>query len=268
MARPGRGEADGINLEERGGHLMSSGTLAEKMTQGMLANVTERLDAGKHAEVEQEAGKYISSIEEGSPQVRASFAPALFKLYALRAYSRQMLDDTRAGEDVERALGALDACAELERNATTRLREAVSAFGVGEAAARRAQLDVALAAVLEGMAGAAVPARRPVSRTSGGHWSSHLFCAVTGLAVLTLPVLMVWVPGPASPFLVGSAVFGALLLTMRGWDWFSEYEFGTRGSFLKYLSVLLIAMTGVGVVAIAYWAGRGTLRLLGRLPDA
>ncbi len=97
----------------------------------------------------------------------------------------------------------------------------------------------------------------------GSRLKDYLAHFLIGLVVWGLVLVLFQVPlGGAKPFIFGGAVFGALLLTMRGWDWFSQYGFGTRGNFIKYLCVLMIAATGVGLILIAYWTGRGALRLL------
>jgi hypothetical protein len=133
----------------------------------------------------------------------------------------------------------------------------------GDAVAGRSSLEAALDARLVGQAVAPAVAPR-WQGNAAGRLKDYLVHFVVGLVVWGLVVVLFQIPfGGAKPFVFGGAVFGALLLTMRGWDWFSQYEFGTRGNFIKYFCVLLIAMTGVGLVLVAYWTGRGTLRLAG-----
>jgi hypothetical protein len=252
---------------------MSSNPLADKMAQGMLANVRAKYDAAQYAAAEKEASSYIGSIEQGKPEVRTTFAPALFKLYALRAHSRLLVGSpgalVGAQQDVELALGALDACGGLAPETAARLREDVRQLSSPEAASGKASLSAALDAPLVGQAPApsVAPGRLPLS--IGGRLGGYLLHFVVGLLVWGLVVLLFQLPlAGAKPFVFGAAVFGALLLTMNGWDWLSEYKFGTRGNFIKYFCVLLIAMTGVGLILVAYWTGRGTLQRVTRLREA
>ncbi len=58
------------------------------------------------------------------------------------------------------------------------------------------------------------------------------------------------------PFLVAGA------FALRGWDWFSQYKFGTTGNFIKFLALMFLACTLIGMIPICYWTGKALIRWL------
>ncbi len=49
-------------------------------------------------------------------------------------------------------------------------------------------------------------------------------------------------------------------MAMKGWDWYSEYKLGTNGHALKFIVMLFIIMTLVGIIPIVYWTGKGVAK--------
>lgn len=87
---------------------------------------------------------------------------------------------------------------------------------------------------------------------------------VIGAAVWTVGVVII-VLGPRNPgnllvILLCLPLIGAMTLAMKGWSWYSQYELGTYGHFFKFLALMGIAFTGVGLVPICYWTGNAILQ--------
>jgi hypothetical protein len=95
--------------------------------------------------------------------------------------------------------------------------------------------------------------------------ASGIGAAIWAVAVWTI------VSGPAHPqdFEIVARCLPALAATalaLKGWDWLAEHRFGTYGSLFKFLALMGIAMTVVGLVPLCYWTGRGVLKITaGRL---
>lgn len=94
--------------------------------------------------------------------------------------------------------------------------------------------------------------------------------AAMGAAIWTVAVWTI-VSGPAHPGDLEIVVrclpaLAAAALALKGWGWLAEHRFGTYGSLFKFLALMGIAMTVVGLVPLGYWTGRGALRITaGRL---
>jgi hypothetical protein len=95
--------------------------------------------------------------------------------------------------------------------------------------------------------------------------ASAIGAAIWGVAVWTV------VSGPAHPSNVEIVarclpVLAATALAAKGWDWLSSYRLGTYGSLVKLTAIIGIALTGVGLIPLSFWAGRSVLKLAaGRL---
>lgn len=47
-----------------------------------------------------------------------------------------------------------------------------------------------------------------------------------------------------------------LYLSVKGWDWLRGVPFGSYGFFFKLIGVMFVAATGIGLLAVLFWAGR------------
>jgi hypothetical protein len=70
--------------------------------------------------------------------------------------------------------------------------------------------------------------------------------------------------GGSGAILAVALFIGLFALAMKGWDWYSQYKMGTVGHFIKLFVMLLIIMTGVGMLLIGYWTGKGIAKLIFR----
>ena len=66
----------------------------------------------------------------------------------------------------------------------------------------------------------------------------------------------------ATIVLGGLLLFSVFLLAMKGWSWMSQYSFGSYGYAIKFLVLLFVMGTVVGLVPAVYWVGRGVGLLL------
>jgi hypothetical protein len=85
---------------------------------------------------------------------------------------------------------------------------------------------------------------------------------LTAAAVGGVIALLVRFDNTPVKVLSGTLAFGVLVLAMKGWSWMSEYGFGTHGYALKFLALLFVMMTFVGLIPILYWVGRGVVLTL------
>src|SRR5689334_11741464 len=51
-----------------------------------------------------------------------------------------------------------------------------------------------------------------------------------------------------------------VVLAWKGWPFLSEYRFGSIGGLIKWMLLVFIAITGVGLVFHCYWTGRFVLQ--------
>ena len=114
-------------------------------------------------------------------------------------------------------------------------------------------------------------APRAVSSETWRRWALRLLATAVGGAVWALALAVV-VVGPKNPQGVLAVVLclpaiGATALALRGWRFLAQYPFGSYGHLLKFLALLAVAATVVGLVPICYWTGRAVLRVsAGDLP--
>lgn len=97
-------------------------------------------------------------------------------------------------------------------------------------------------------------------------WGLRALATVIGAAVWAACVGVV-VIGPKNPgglvaVLLCLPLIGATALTMRGWRWLPQYQLGTYGHFFKFLALLGVVMTVVGIVPICYWTGLAILQMV------
>lgn len=65
-----------------------------------------------------------------------------------------------------------------------------------------------------------------------------------------------------SGILVALPLIILFTMAMKGWDWYSEYKFGTNGHAIKFIVMLFIVMTMVGNILVVYWTGRGVAKTI------
>jgi hypothetical protein len=103
----------------------------------------------------------------------------------------------------------------------------------------------------------------------------YIILFVTGAAawgIFPLIFLIIKAIGPSGESVIrvfslmsGLVFFLLFILTLKGWDWFSQYKFGSYGSLIKYMSTLFIGFTVIGLIPVCYWTGKGIFRWIDKL---
>ena len=244
---------------------MGNGSVADTMMDAMVVNAGSKHIAGNYALAAEDATKYINTIEGRTTEVRETFGPVLLKLYCIRAQSRYMLgkasnDQTvlqEANRDIEKALVSVDnAYKKLGPNDLARLKESVQNIIHPDADVRKANFKTVVEAATEGNA------------VSNKYIPRVMFFLI-GVAVWTVLLTLVSLVGKNAPtsvlFVIGVVLIGAVFLAIQGWDWYSNYKFGSYGSLIKYMVVIFIGCTGIGLLPIAYWTGKGLVRGIAKI---
>ena len=86
---------------------------------------------------------------------------------------------------------------------------------------------------------------------------------IAGVVYWGIMVLFMFLGGTL--LLVGLAMLlGVIfLIAVKGWNWLSEYKFGTYGHFLKFLAIMFLMCTVIGNLPVIYWTGKGIFRYTG-----
>lgn len=261
---------------------MSNNTFVDMVIQALVANVRKEHDAGHYMAAGQEASKGINGITQAKAE--GQFAPALLKLYALRAHSCYMLASNsasarqRAQEDIENALTSLDVCGGLVApEVASCLREDIRGLIGYDATACKASLEAVLnadipcaasapAVVSQQLAAHAV-ASPPLAASVGHSLKVYAIPFGVGLGLWAVAVFFFIIVSSStdqsSYLLPGLSFFSLFMLAMRGWNWSPQYKFGIYGFRWKFVVMLFISGTFVGLIPIIYWTGKGTLRVLG-----
>jgi hypothetical protein len=94
-----------------------------------------------------------------------------------------------------------------------------------------------------------------------------LACGAIGLVCLGLAALPYFLlrGSTSDAAAIGSSLLplACVFLAVKGWDWLREVRFGTYGYLMKYMAVILLAVTVVGLVPTAFWIGRFICRKTG-----
>lgn len=200
----------------------------------------------------------LADLASPDPQLRRSAAEAVTTVdEAGLDLLVGLLADSDAG--VRRA--AVDALIRLRKPGTNdRIRSLVEHSDIET---RKAALEVALRV---GSAGASKTPGTGRGPSPAGRLVPMALAFAAGLVTtVALGALGLFVGrfgNTPAKVIAGMLLFSVLLLAMKGWAWMSEYEFGSYGHALKFLALLFIMMTGVGLVPTVYWVGRGVGQLL------
>jgi len=94
-----------------------------------------------------------------------------------------------------------------------------------------------------------------------------VFFVVGGLLLLGGAMLVLHVDASSDgvKFFLGLLLCLFWFLAADGWPWLSQYRFGSYGSLMKHMCVLVIGLTVIGLVPFAYWLGRGVFKRAAKL---
>lgn len=93
--------------------------------------------------------------------------------------------------------------------------------------------------------------------------STRLVLFLLGAALWTIPFLFFSLATRYASLLYVSLALSVLLLVvgMRGWDTVFVDKQGHRSVFYKFGILMMFAFTGVGLIPVFYWTGKGALRI-------
>lgn len=100
-----------------------------------------------------------------------------------------------------------------------------------------------------------------------------LLCVVFGVILWVVPFAIIFglVPSMSETADLGTIVIGIicfalaaipLFSVLRGWEWMSQYGSGTYGEAIKFMALVFIAATLVGLLPVTYWTGKGAIEWL------
>jgi len=95
-----------------------------------------------------------------------------------------------------------------------------------------------------------------------------LTCGAIGLVLLglaSLPFLLLRGEQQSDAAMVGTVILPlvCVFLAVRGWDWMRDVRFGTYGFLMKYMAIVLLCVTVIGLIPVAFWIGRFICRKIG-----
>lgn len=256
---------------------MAKQTVADSMGQAMLSNVIEKFSSDNLNDVITEAKKYIGVFESGDKDVKANFGGTLGMLYMFQSLAFRVMSDEKNDNSLRQKSDstAKKAMAIAEQHGEEDKEYANKLIGIIQTPEK---VDRSL---IQQFLDAAVPSGKSKKKSSSGRslgdWIDDMDIKerliATGMGILAIAAgvlfsfLMVLIAGWVKiGFIAYLAVVPAYVLIyagLRGWDWYSQYEINTVGGFLKIMSFLILAFTGIGTIAVLYWIGNGTMDYMG-----
>ncbi len=208
-----------------------------------------------------ETGQLIATLREGSREARLSAIEQLAKIGDDQAI--QALADALKDPDEE-----------VQKAASVQLM--MLAFTSPDAGIKQRA-----AAVMRQWADQqpdAQPRRDPFPQTSSPKIVLILLAMILGVILWALPVVggvlvaSVFTNGASEVVDTGATIGGIVLLlipfllfmiaascALRGWGWMRQYGSGSYGEMLKFVVMMFIAATIIGLIPIVYWTGKGGL---------
>jgi hypothetical protein len=263
---------------------MCAESAAESMMDAMMSVAVEK-SAASSSEAIQALTCFINSIETHEDRdVRKTFAASLVPMYCMRARlyyetASPHGDEKRvelAQNDVRRADATLDEF--YAGLASGRLEAARSNIRNVIAPDPKVRID-SLSAIMKlrkirpspGAVSRPAAASRPQPGASAGlgaAWMSYVGIFLLGTALWAAALSFLFSAGPAvsrDSSGIAAVIFVAPVLVvgamgLAGWDWLSQYKSGTYGNFIKFMAFWFIALTGIGMIFVAFWTGKGALR--------
>jgi hypothetical protein len=103
------------------------------------------------------------------------------------------------------------------------------------------------------------------AREESPAFSTRLVLFLLGAALWTIPFLFFSLVTRYSSLLYVSLALSVLLLIvgMRGWDTVFVDKRGHASGIYKFAILMMFAFTGVGLIPVFYWTGKGALRIYG-----
>jgi hypothetical protein len=247
----------------------------DALIEGIVKNASEKLISDEYSQAVVESTKYLSSIEGLKPDIKKAYAAVIPKLYGIRAQSEYMLWLQTKDEhqlqvskvDIDKATSAVET---LYRDRSSEnliiLKESILNLISEDENQRKESLKKIIELKIE-----VVAAKQETSNITLSKLWPYLLFFLTGAAAWGIFPLIFLIPGGSNStvliVIAGILFFLLFMLTLKGWDWYSEYKFGSYGSLIKYMATLFIGITIIGLIPVCYWTGKGIFRWVNERRD-
>jgi hypothetical protein len=249
-------------------------SVLDAMMEAMLKNTSSKLMSGDYSQAIDESTKYLSSIEGLKPEIRTNYALIIIQLYGMRAQSQYLLWLQTKNEDMlQEAKHNIDKAiqsSEILYKSLSSENLIVLKANIRNLIHENANLRKnGLKALIEIKIGAKAATLLASNKTLFKIWPYIIFFLTGAAAWGIFPLIYFVIRGSvatsgsvstAVAFVCGVMFFLLFMLTLKGWSWFSQYKFGSYGSFIKYMSTLFIGLTVVGLIPVCYWTGKGIFK--------
>jgi hypothetical protein len=252
---------------------MGANTTAQVMIESMVRIAREEFETGNYAKAIDTATNLIQAIETNGKQTRNTFGQVLVPMYCMRAQSRFVLgkrnDDqemtTDGQQDIKRAVQAYEThYPEPEPERKAKVLQTIHNTIADEAQIRKASMETIL--TMERPETSQPPAKsKPMFRAGGMSFLGHAASFVIGVILWGIGLWVTFaIPVDAEGLIQGLYLTPLLLMLLgiRGCDLFPRVEGDKYRYCGKAVVLVFLALTGVGMVAVCYWTGKGFLRLI------
>lgn len=249
-------------------------SVLDAMIEAMLKNTSTKLMSGNYSQAINESTKYLSSIECLKPEVKTTYALIMLQLYGMRAQSLYMIWLQTKNEhllqeakhNIEKAFQSSETLNQsLSSENLVILKENIRNLIHEDANLRKNSLKT----LIEIKNGAKASTLLASNKTLLKIWPYIIFFLTGAVAWGIFPLIYLIIRGSVATsgsvstpvaFVIGVSFFLFFMLTLKGWNWYSQYKFGSYGSLIKYMCTLFIGLTVIGLIPICYWTGKGIFR--------
>jgi hypothetical protein len=254
-------------------------SVVNAVIEAMLKNSSSQLLSGNYSQAIDESTKYLSSVQDLKPEAKKFYIPVILKLYGIRAQSYYMLwlqtnDEHLLQEaklDQKKAYQSAEVLSQsVSYENLVALKENILNLIHEDANYRRDSLKAIIDTRFEGNTLNSESSTKAFSK----FWYYIIFFLTGAIAWGIFPLIYLITRGGVSAggsistavaFIIGLLFFLLFMLTLKGWNWFSQYKFGSYGSLIKYMSTLFIGITVIGLIPICYWTGKGIFRWIDKI---
>ena len=249
---------------------MCPDTAAHTIVRAMADSAQEAFRCGDHARTIETTTSLIGVVE-AKDLLRKTVGTILLPMYCMRAQSRLVLgernDDqemaTAGRQDIKRAVRAYETYyPEPEPERKAEVLQTIHNAIAAKAQVREASIETVL--TMERPETSQPPAKsKPMFHAGGMSNWGHAASFVIGVILWGIGVGVTFaIPVDAAGLIKGLYLTPLLLmlLGLRGCDLFPRpgpYRYHGRA-----VVIVLLALTGVGMVVVCYWTGKGFLRLI------
>jgi hypothetical protein len=244
------------------------------MLDAMLKNAKTKLMSGDYSQAIDESTKYLSSVEGLKPEGKKAYALIMLQLFGIRAQSQYLLwlqtkDENllqEARHNIEKAIQFAENLYQSRSfESLSALKENILNLIHEDSNLRIESLKVLTEIKIESNNGTYKASNKALLKL----WPYVVFFLTGAAAWGIFPLFFLLSRGLVTStgsvptvvaFIIGLLFFLLFIFTLKGWNWFSQYKFGSYGSLIKYMTTFFIGITVIGLIPICYWTGKGIFR--------